>query len=445
MVYRRQRGYTLIEVLVASGIFVFLGVALVALMRQGISIWQTAEKRGRIYERARSVLDTVASDLRSMATDSRPDGAGFWIRCLCDLDENGRQRLRFVRSLPGEVSDPVARYGGEFLTHDDSTYYDQKNDLAEVESGSILPTGGYQEVLYTLAPEGLAGHLEGLEEFLEVDPTAIAVWRGVRSPVGGTGTLFSDRNISTEIPKGGSSSPRSTGRSARGGSTDRRAFLEQRQEEIEAEREARRAPLARVARPLLADVLHLGFSFWTPATNTWDTRHPPLRQRSRTRPSGPSLVWDSTRALLTERERSSGQFAFVGKDESLFDPDDDIFPRRIQVTVVIRGSVDVPNLELGREVSAGDRTIWLTRTAGLPPEGHLRIGQEWIRYDSISGDALSIGKEGRGVRGTKAAAHDILAPVEFGTTFTRVVEIPTHSEPLKSRASSRAASSRRRL
>ena len=61
----RHGGYTLLEVLVAAGIFVFLGTALVTLLKQGITIWRVAETRGRIYERARAVLDTISGDAKS--------------------------------------------------------------------------------------------------------------------------------------------------------------------------------------------------------------------------------------------------------------------------------------------------------------------------------------------------------------------------------------------
>jgi len=64
-------GFTLLELLVAMSIMVFLGGALVTILKQGITAWHTAEKRGAIYERSRMVLDQVAEDLRAAAGDSR--------------------------------------------------------------------------------------------------------------------------------------------------------------------------------------------------------------------------------------------------------------------------------------------------------------------------------------------------------------------------------------
>ncbi len=428
----------------ASSIFVFLGVALVTLMRQGINIWQTAEKRGRIYERARSLMDTVSEDLRSMATNVKEDGTGFWIRCVCDIDENGRQRLRFVRSLAGEASDPIARYGGEFLTHDNSTYYDQRDDLTEAGQGRILPTGGYQEVLYTVAPESLAGDQAEVSDLLEEPLTSDAVWRGIKSPIGGTGTLFSNRNISATVPKDAKKiqlKPRlKTSTSRRGGKSSKPKVP------TRFEREAHLAPLARVARPLMSDVLYLGFTFWTPTTNTWDTEHPPLKKSSKTKKSGPSYYWDSTRGLVTQKSKTrSTEFSFTAKSGSLTDISDDIFPQRIQVTVVIKGSVDHPSLALAEPVSLGATAIELISAEGLPTEGPNRfimVGSEWIQYESISGDTVRLKKSGRGARGTKAQKHDVLASVDVGTTFTRVVEIPGFHTPRKVDLSTQ--SSRRR-
>ena len=183
--------------------------------------------------------------------------------------------------------------------------------------------------------------------------------------------------------------------------------------------------------PLLSGVTHLGFKFWLPTTTTWDEDVKPLSSNPKNRPAGPALQWDSTRAVLTEKDVRSGQFAFRANPESLADPSDDLFPSRIEVTVVIRGSAEFPSLDLAREVGAKDTMIWLSSVAGLPHEGYIRVGDEWMRYESIQGDALKLKKSGRGARGTKAAKHLIGTEVDVGTTFRRVVEIPAHRAPAR--------------
>lgn len=398
-------GYTLLEVLVASGIFVFLGAALVTLMRQGVQIWKTAETRGRIYERARAILDTVADDLRGLSTDVGAGGQRFWVRLIADDDPNGRQRVRFVRVLPGETSDPVARFGGEFLTRDDSTYYDHHADLAEAERGLILPPAGLQEIVYAMDP----------------DPSRDVLWRGVRSPVGGAGTLFSDRNIELD-PE---AKKRST--AARGTASAERKTGEPSKDEN---------PLERVARPVAGDILFLGFRFWSPQTVGWEPPETAASSRSRTTTRkfvGPTRHWDSTRAILTADDRDD-PFSWRPRKESLSDPGDDIFPERVEVTLVVRGNPEAANLELAEDLGVKASEIHLQSTSGLPetgPNRYLRIGEadgpkEWIRYESISRDSVKVARDGRGVRGSRARKHVAGTPVEFGTPFRRVIEIPAY-------------------
>src|SRR5688572_27174017 len=89
-------GYTLMEVLIAMGILVTLGGGLVSLLGHGVTVWSTAEKRGRAYETARALLERIAEDLRGAAV--RRDESRVLARFLADEDPAGRQRLRFVRA-----------------------------------------------------------------------------------------------------------------------------------------------------------------------------------------------------------------------------------------------------------------------------------------------------------------------------------------------------------
>ena len=60
----KEQGMTLIEILVALGIFVMLGSGLVVFLRDGISTWQVGESRRESIERAEAILEPLCADLR---------------------------------------------------------------------------------------------------------------------------------------------------------------------------------------------------------------------------------------------------------------------------------------------------------------------------------------------------------------------------------------------
>ncbi len=404
---RMDAGHTLMEVLVALGVFVFLGSALIAFLSQGVGVWHLAEERGRIYERARAILDTAAEDLRSLSSDVRAEGTGFWVRLICDRDPRGRQRLRFVKTLPGETSDPIALHGGEYLARADSRHYDHHADALDVERGRLLAPAGYQEVLYTVHenPADAAGDGSGGD----------TLWRGVRSPIGGVGSLFTDSNIEEEVkPKSTTGASSSGGDKAKDGAR-------------------RRSKISGVAQPLAGGVLYFGVRFWTPYTNTWDDAHPAMIRPGPGKPSGPTSYWDSTRAILRTTGKA-GELRWSRIEGSIDDPLDDIFPERVEITLVLAGSPELEPIYLTRNVTSGDKSIPVSSAVGLPAEGpfrYVRVDDEWIRYEKIEGDTLVLGSRGeRGARETAAEKHSSGARVLVGTSFRRVVEVPTYRIPI---------------
>lgn len=413
---RRATGFSLVELLVAMTIMILLGGALVTILKQGIDTWHLAEKRSTIYERARGVLDQVSDDLRSAAGDARAEGAGFWIRFICDADGQGPARLRFVRAIP-ESQDPVAREGGRFLETFGGVTADQHGDAIKVRDGQLLPPAGYQEVLYAMDP----------------DPGAGVLWRGIRMPIGGAGSFFIDRNVDEEPSAAKDRLKKAP--SANGTVAKKKGAKAQSAEAAGTTGEKAPAPkaapgvLARAARPFTRGIIHLSFAFWTPFTNTWDQAKPPKVLRSALESSGPILTWDSTRASLDEKA-GGGEFAWRRIEGSLEDPTDDVFPQRVEVTLVTTGNADIPEAVLVEDLGLADRTVALSRTQGLSEEGPNRfvwIEGEWIGYERIEANRLILpaGKgAGRGARGTRPAAHLRGAGVDAGTTFRRVVEIP---------------------
>ena len=366
---RRGSGFTLLEVLVATGILVVLGTGLVALMTQAISLWRRAETSGRVFEQARAILEAIASDLRAAVADVGVSSEAVEIRFLCDSDAQGRQRLQFVRAIGGEASDSLLRSGGMFLSTRASAAADGRGDAREAASGELAAPGGLMEVIYALAPRG----------------ENLALWHGSRTPIGGVESLFSER-----------------------------AFQASGEE----------SPFSRVARPLTDGVLYLGFAFWGPTTNTWDPREPPLAAPGPKDASGPLRVWDSTRAILDEKNAPRDLFAFRAKLGSLVDPRDDIFPELVEVTLVLRPDDTPLGLVLDRDLQPKAKSLSLSGDPILPEDVRDRVilvGDEWIRIAQATGRTLEI--EARGARGSSEASHPAGTPVRIGVTFRRVVEI----------------------
>lgn len=206
----RRRGLTLIELLVALSVFMILGTSLVVFLRTGIDTWRVGEMRRESFERGQAILDTIEDDLRALHPDPyHGDGGRVDVALLSDYDANGRQRLRFVRSLAGETRHPITREAGS-LTGGFADY-DFENDGFESRAGLLRAPGGLQEIAYVFDP----------------DPERELLWRGLRSPVGGERSLLIDENIYPE--EGG----------------------------------------VRHCRPFADGVLYLEYNFWGPNTSTW--------------------------------------------------------------------------------------------------------------------------------------------------------------------------------
>ena len=161
---------TLIEILVALGIFVMLGSSLVMFLRDGISTWQIGEARREGYERAGAILDPISEDIRSLFSQSNPGPGGGLVEVLflCDRDSFGRSRLRLVRALDDETRNPVSRIAGSLTGG--MADIDYRNDAMEARLGILRAPGGLAEVAYQLGPQS------GSE----------TLWRGFKSPIGAT-------------------------------------------------------------------------------------------------------------------------------------------------------------------------------------------------------------------------------------------------------------------
>ena len=355
------------------GIFVVLGAALIAILKQGLDLWQVGEARKQAHEKASFVLSYFREDLTnvySQSAGSRP------VRFLCDLEPNSqergtrRQRLRFVRTRKGESQHPIASLGGAVL--ESSDYYDHFRDLEEAKVGNLRAGAGLEEVCY----------------FLDTDPDTRTLWRGIRSPPGGEGSYLLARG------EGDSIDP------------------------------------AR-CQPLATGILYVEFRFWTQYTNTWNEDYyvRPFPHGEGTL-SGPALTWDSTRGIFPPQEGlPEGVFRMSVGPDSVEDPCDDIFPRQAMVILVVDTSDDVT---LAAPITAQKTRIPIVGASKIPADAprYVLIDREWIRYEKIEKGHLVLedAAAGRGARWTWPRAHEKGAEVRVGRTFTLTVRIPAHRD-----------------
>ena len=214
---RRQRGFTLLELLAAAALFSVLGVLLFQMVRSAMDVWSTGERNRELSDRANAAFELLAADLRDGWAGSA--GAGVPAALLCtwrpeDDDRDGeadrrRPLLRFTRLCHEQSTlEWLARAG------DTAGGQDSVTGLAPRDPSGLRPTGGLAESLYTLASRK--------------DAPLPALMRAVRMPAGGERSLL-DPSLAEQKDR-----------------------------------------LLADAVPAADDVLFFGVQFWGPGTTGWD-------------------------------------------------------------------------------------------------------------------------------------------------------------------------------
>jgi type II secretory pathway pseudopilin PulG len=114
---------TLVELLLAVGIFAFLAVAVFQILDRSLSLWRRAETRRSLLAQASTVSDLLARDLLGLEGGPRGDFVAEWVTFDTDGDgvaETKWPRLRFVRQasaadvgrLEAEKKDEAEEAGG---------------------------------------------------------------------------------------------------------------------------------------------------------------------------------------------------------------------------------------------------------------------------------------------------------------------------------------------
>ncbi|MEQ8762686.1 MAG: hypothetical protein RL885_02080 [Planctomycetota bacterium] len=193
-------GVTLVELLVAMGLFVALGLMMMQLVRGGLRLWRTGERQREVQERFEVFAETLVRDFRLMASNSDRDPR---IRLLADWAPGGEFfRVRWVRQFPEELADRRLRRESEIGA--EARVYRLGTPFSEEEGDEgpgYLPTGGLAEVAWVAIPDESPSAFAG----------DFALYRAVLAPPGtpqglfGSGALddvASVRALAREVAKG---------------------------------------------------------------------------------------------------------------------------------------------------------------------------------------------------------------------------------------------------
>ena len=379
----RRSAFTLLELLVATGVLVVLGSALVVVLRGGITTWRRGEARRESFEVAQAILAQLSDDLMNATVDPETSlgGKNTDIVFLGDSDEDDRSRFALVRTLRGESESAITGHAGSALGAD--ARIDYRDDMKKALERRLRATGGLMEVAWCMGKPG--------------SPDGEVLFRGIRSPVGGRTSFFASEKNFFRAPLPGAPDPKEPPPE---GTAYMRAFG---------------------TRVIYFEVLYA-----TPYTNTWKKDVAP-KKTDGSGESGPLSYWDSTRGIL-KPEVTPKTFTTFLSPASRAEPMDDILPPRVKVTLVIREADAAQSATfLKGPIDKETRELRVYDPQRLERSGgYVCLGSEWVEYDDVTGDRVRV-KE-RGARNTRKVAHDDGAEVAVGRTFEVVIPLPGHRE-----------------
>jgi prepilin-type N-terminal cleavage/methylation domain-containing protein len=370
----RERGFTLVELMVAMGILAMLSIFLVRILTQSLAIWNWGEERASLQARGSAALEQGSEDFGRLL-GLRTVSYGLGRREAMQRASAPRAGRLVSDFLPygqgGRVADPEDSYNFprkydwyprvrmvvRFSRLEGHTLLaeDLRAQILEEEGGQILPELLEKQVREALA-ETIASDVGEVE--LRVVPDADA-----ESPYL---SLYRSRRLLDE------DAPR---RWVDGGD----------------------APT--LGAPIVEHLLYMEMSYRSQLTESYS---------SRSRKAGPESCWDSARAGLFALDHPVLRFSLDLDQASLADPLDDVMPLGVRILAVVSEGPDFANyalLDEGIDSEADSiRLSFLNRLPDPEVQNHVKIGKEWIRFTAVQGNRL-IGLT-RGVRNTRARAHN---------------------------------------
>lgn len=361
---RKVAAFTLLELLLALGIFAFLVLALFQILDRSLSLWRRAETRRGLLAQASSLSELLARDLAGLDGGSRGDFLAEWV--AFDTDGDGVEdtkwpRLRFVRQasaadvlrLPGEREAAPERPEGV-------------TSLPRSESGRT-------EVIWLVVPASLTdrdARAEGV------------VWRGERA--------ISDTSTKSFF------APDFIGRSNR--------------------------PPAGAVEEVGGGLLWLGVLFATQTSIVHD------EWRLATDPDCldcAATSWDAWNRERPDRQIHAWNEPGAGMPKARGRP---LLPRRVRFEMELERPIDrLRRTTLAEATEIGEAAIVVDDPQRIPREegAFVLVDTEWMQVLSVSGTSVAVK---RGQRGTKSVGHAAGAMVHYGLRLLREIPISTYRE-----------------
>jgi prepilin-type N-terminal cleavage/methylation domain-containing protein len=382
---RLRRGFTLIELMVAIGILLVLGIMIIGFLRGALTMSRTGAARGKAYETAQTTLRLLQNDLdQVIAKPPHPDGPIADLSFSIQQDPWGRQFLCLTRAW-GEEQSSLAGYDsgraapGQRLLDRNRV---SQGDYSGVFRGrnvrdTMRPSGGNLEVVWMMEPSGTGMRLYRAERSPPQDPggliSAILDWAGTRRPANPAQVLAPD-----DLVPG--------------------AYLREYGLDGQLARPGLNPSIWSHFELVADDVVCLSFECWDDwqgRTQTW------LAGRD-----GPVHAWGLRSRLL------AGQYPL---------------PSALRVTLIVAADDPIrAQSPMVGELSRFDTSVMLESTDNFPdvasPMAYARINGEIMAYASKTGSML--GSMGRGALGTRATDHARGAVAVSGIGFQRVVQLP---------------------
>jgi hypothetical protein len=362
-----RRGLTLIELVLAIGLFALMSLLVVRLLDSTMRVWTSAEGQRYAIGTHADLSSQVLSELDQIAGGENGELLIDWE--LFDTDGDGTatrplQRVRFVRRA---TAADLVRLGQREIDP-------QEPETARMEGGE-LPL---LEVVYALLPRALdnPAATEEARALLPGEPGDVVLWRGER--------LLDDPALPSVFR------------------TDwfRNGF-----------------PPAGAAEPLHGGLLWfevVAAGRGTRVDGGWKVG---LDATDATR------AWDSRGGSRLRTNVHAFNRAYPDMPTYRGEP---LLPRRMLVAI----EVEAPSQERRRPVleapvALEDREMRVTRPELLPPAGTLvLLGEEWVKI-AYPGAVTTIE---RAQRGTSPRAHRAGTPVQVGRRFEREIALPLHRE-----------------
>ncbi len=416
--HARPSGFTLLELLVAMGIFTFLGMMAIWFMRQSLDIFYGGTREAAVYDRLDTALPALRSDLASLYVGDRfapppppptedaiaagaeppppPPPPAVRLRAgfttLRDLPAGVLKDtpvyfIAFVVALGEEWTDTQFRRGGESASGSAAVAYTPTTIDSLSPDMAFRPPGGLMEVLWIAVSEDPSY------------PESLTLYRGFRAPIGDPAASLLDPANYDSLEK-----------------------------------------VRRVARPVMTGLLHFG-ALWRRAFSTsWDETDNRAGGTDETAPYV-GRIWDSTRGF-------EPTFALHRGEASRSDDSDDVFPAfvRLEMTLQSEGTFGFTrgDVLLAENVSPADLRIRPQEIDSFfgPSLGrdvlYLKIGTEWMSFDRGSVDVSTRHvRVRRGQRDTTAREHPSGAWIHLGTPVRTELALPTFRDRFAARRSAR--------